>query len=136
MSTIERPPVSPGDTERAKEALVVTLGADAVTDDAEALRDFRDPFWVWGSADFDASLAVAPTKTEQVQQVVRIANEHDGRAAGLRRARQPRCRDRRVLHASLRRIAGVGWRRPDPVVRRWHVCAQVTRATPGRDARR
>ena len=41
MSTIERPPVSPGDTERAKEALVATLGADAVTDVAEALRDFR-----------------------------------------------------------------------------------------------
>ena len=46
MSTIERPPVSPGDTERAKEALVATLGADAVTDDAEALR--TSCLLVWG----------------------------------------------------------------------------------------
>jgi 4-cresol dehydrogenase (hydroxylating) flavoprotein subunit len=73
MSTVERTPVAADDIERAREALVSALGAGAVTDDTE---EFRDPYWIRGSADFDASLAVSPTTTEQVQAVVRIANEH------------------------------------------------------------
>jgi 4-cresol dehydrogenase (hydroxylating) len=73
MSTVERPAVATDDIERAREALVSALGATAVTDDTE---EFRDPYWIRGNSDFDASLAVSPTTTEQVQAVVRIANEH------------------------------------------------------------
>src|SRR6478672_12906997 len=76
MRTTAHPPVAAGDIEKLRSALVAALGAEAVTDDADALVEFRDPYWVRGSDDFDASLAVAPTSTEQVQQVVRLANEH------------------------------------------------------------
>ncbi len=76
MRTTAHPPVAADDIEKLRSALVAALGAEAVTDDADALVEFRDPYWVRGSDDFDASLAVAPTSTEQVQQVVRLANEH------------------------------------------------------------
>ncbi len=68
--------VDDGIIDGAREAFVKALGADAVTSDASALQEFRDPYWHRGSSEFDASLAVSPTSTEQVQAVVRIANEH------------------------------------------------------------
>jgi 4-cresol dehydrogenase (hydroxylating) len=68
--------VDDGIIDDAREAFVRALGADAVTSDAAALQEFRDPYWHRGSSEFDASLAVSPTTTEGVQAVVRIANEH------------------------------------------------------------
>ncbi|GAB3618381.1 hypothetical protein GCM10027416_29380 [Okibacterium endophyticum] len=52
------------------------LGADAVITNPDALREYRDPYSYRESADFDAAAVVLPTTTEQVQAVVRIANEH------------------------------------------------------------
>jgi 4-cresol dehydrogenase (hydroxylating) len=64
------------DVARAIDAFADALGADAVTTDTEALREFRDPYAYRESDEWDASAAVAPTTTEAVQAVVRIANEH------------------------------------------------------------
>lgn len=62
--------------ERAIEAFVAELGPDAVISDPNALRGFRDPYTYRESDEFDASAAVMPTSTEQVQAIVRIANEY------------------------------------------------------------
>jgi 4-cresol dehydrogenase (hydroxylating) flavoprotein subunit len=61
---------------RAIDAFVDALGPDAVLTDPVALREFRDPYAYKASDEWDASAAVMPTTTEQVQAVVRIANEH------------------------------------------------------------
>jgi FAD/FMN-containing dehydrogenase len=61
---------------RAIDAFVDALGADAVITDPGELREFRDPYAYRESDEWDASAAVMPTTTEQVQAVVRIANEH------------------------------------------------------------
>jgi FAD/FMN-containing dehydrogenase len=68
--------VSERDVTGAIEAFVDVLDADAVVTDPDALREFRDPYAYRESDEWDASAAVAPTTTEQVQAVVRIANEH------------------------------------------------------------
>ena len=76
MATVLPAGVSEGDVEKAIEAFVDVLGADAVMTDTEALREFRDPYAYKQSDEWDASAAVSPTTTEQVQAIVRIANEH------------------------------------------------------------
>ena len=55
------------DVERAIDAFAHALGADAVTTDSDELREFRDPYAYRESDEWDASAAVAPTSTEQVQ---------------------------------------------------------------------
>jgi 4-cresol dehydrogenase (hydroxylating) len=61
---------------RALAALVDALGADAVVTGDEELREFRDPYEFVGSDEHAASAAVLPQSTEDVQAIVRIANEH------------------------------------------------------------
>jgi 4-cresol dehydrogenase (hydroxylating) len=68
--------LSEGDVTRAIEAFTDALGADKVLTDTDALREFRDPYAYKGSDEWDASAAVSPTTAEEVQAVVRIANEH------------------------------------------------------------
>jgi 4-cresol dehydrogenase (hydroxylating) len=53
---------------------VAALGDDAVISDAEALREWRDPFAHPTWDDYTASAVVLPETVEQVQEVVRIAN--------------------------------------------------------------
>jgi 4-cresol dehydrogenase (hydroxylating) len=66
----------PALTEEVLEAFAAAVGPDAVlTSDAD-IAEFRDPFWLRGDGTHDASAIVMPTSTEQVQAVVRIANEH------------------------------------------------------------
>ncbi|MFI5957356.1 FAD-binding oxidoreductase [Cryptosporangium sp. NPDC051539] len=61
---------------RAIEAMTAALGGDAIQTDRAALDEFRDPFWVRGADDHDVAAAVMPKSVEEVQTVVRIANEH------------------------------------------------------------
>jgi 4-cresol dehydrogenase (hydroxylating) len=73
-------PLPPGLSEaqftRAIDAFTAALGADKVlTSDAD-LREFRDPFQHATSDDYTASAVVMPTTVEEIQDVVRIANEH------------------------------------------------------------
>ena len=62
--------------ERAIQAFVEALGSDGVLTSEEDLREFRDPYAYRGSDESAASAAVMPTSVEQVQAIVRIANEH------------------------------------------------------------
>jgi 4-cresol dehydrogenase (hydroxylating) len=65
-----------GDVDRAVKAFVAALGSQAVISDPDDLRQFRDPYSYSESDEFDASVAVQPTTVEQIQSIVRIANEH------------------------------------------------------------
>jgi 4-cresol dehydrogenase (hydroxylating) len=67
---------APDAVARAVEALTDALGSDAVLTARGDLDEFRDPFWVLGSADHDVSAAVLPGSVAEIQAVVRIANEH------------------------------------------------------------
>jgi len=64
-----------GDVDGAVGRLVAALGDGKVVTDAESLCAFRDPFTYRLSAEYDASAMVSPTSVEEVQAVVRIANE-------------------------------------------------------------
>ena len=61
--------------ERAIAALASELGADAVTAEEQDVREYRDPYDFKGSDRYTAAAVVAPRSVEQVQAVVRIANE-------------------------------------------------------------
>ena len=57
------------------EAFVEALGADAVLTSEDELREYRDPYDYKGSDEYTASAVVTPQSVEDVQAVVRIANE-------------------------------------------------------------
>ncbi len=57
-----------------------------LTDDGH-LREFRDPYWFAGWDDYAASAVVQPASVEEVQAIVRIANERKVRALDPRRGR-------------------------------------------------
>ena len=42
----------------------------------EDLLEFRDPFWFRGWDDYEAAAVVQPQSVEEIQAIVRIANEH------------------------------------------------------------
>jgi 4-cresol dehydrogenase (hydroxylating) flavoprotein subunit len=73
-------PVPPGVTEdvldRALAAIAAAIGDDKVATDAGALADFQDPFQFPGSARNVPSGVASPRTVEEVQAIVRIANEH------------------------------------------------------------
>ena len=77
VSTRPLPPgVSEAGFARAIDAFAAALGADKVlTSDAD-LREFRDPFQhaTWDA--YTASAVVMPTSVEEIQEVLRVANEH------------------------------------------------------------
>jgi FAD/FMN-containing dehydrogenase len=68
--------VARADVNQAVKAFVAALGSDAVITDPDGLREFRDPYSFRESDEFDASVVVLPTTVEQIQAIVRIANEH------------------------------------------------------------
>jgi len=61
---------------RALDDFAAELGSDAVLTGEEDLAEFRDPFWVMGSDEHDASAVVVPKSVEEVRAVVRVANRH------------------------------------------------------------
>jgi 4-cresol dehydrogenase (hydroxylating) flavoprotein subunit len=61
--------------ERALDAFRRVLGAEHVLTGDEAL-EFRDPFWPRDWSEYDASGVVQPATLEEVQAIVRLANEH------------------------------------------------------------
>ena len=70
------PGVTEADLDNALTAFAAAIGADKVASDAEFLQDFQDPFQVPGTATNVPSAVVSPTSVEDVQAVVRIANEY------------------------------------------------------------
>ena len=59
--------------------LVAIIGADAVTAQEDLMSDpdwpLRDPYWIPGDETYTAGVAVHPSTTEQVQEIVRLAQE-------------------------------------------------------------
>ena len=75
--TLSRPAgVSEAALSRALDAFAAELGADKVHSSESALAEFRDPFQPPAWEDYTASAVVMPTTVEEVQAVVRVANEH------------------------------------------------------------
>ena len=73
-------PLPPGVTEaalsRALDGFTAALGADRVLTADDDLREFRDPFQhaTWDTN--TASAVVMPTTVEEIQEILRVANEH------------------------------------------------------------
>ena len=59
----------------ALKRFAAALGAGAVVSDAAALAEFYDPYNLPGRTDFKPSAALFPATVEQIQEIVRIANE-------------------------------------------------------------
>jgi 4-cresol dehydrogenase (hydroxylating) flavoprotein subunit len=68
--------LSEGSLDAALEEFRGALGEEAVITDEAAVREFRDPFWPADDDTYAPSVVVMPETTEQVQEVVRIANRH------------------------------------------------------------
>ena len=73
-------PLPPGVTEaalsRALDAFTAAVGADHVLTSEAELREFRDPFQHRDWDDYAASAVVMPATVEEIQAIVRLANEH------------------------------------------------------------
>jgi 4-cresol dehydrogenase (hydroxylating) len=75
LATTLPPGTSAAQLAQALEAFVDALGADAVLVSEEERADFRDPYAFAGWDDHAASAVVLPETVEEVQAIVRIANE-------------------------------------------------------------
>jgi 4-cresol dehydrogenase (hydroxylating) len=69
------PGVQGAELDDALAAFAEAIGADKVATDPDSLQDFQDPFQVPGDATNLPSAVVSPTSVEDVQAVVRIANQ-------------------------------------------------------------
>ena len=76
MSTTLPPAQSRKALSAAVDGFTAALGSAAVLTSEAELAEFRDPFAHAGWDDYTASAVVMPTTVEEVQAVVRIANEH------------------------------------------------------------
>jgi 4-cresol dehydrogenase (hydroxylating) flavoprotein subunit len=70
------PGLSEGEFDKVLEKLGAAVGAEHVLTGPEETADFRDPFWYSTWDDFEASAVVQPESVEEIQAIVRIANEH------------------------------------------------------------
>lgn len=70
------PHMSPAAFDRALADFTAALGAEAVLVEAPAVAEFRDPFAHKSWHDYDPSAVLMPESVEQVQAILRIANEH------------------------------------------------------------
>ncbi len=75
--TVTLPPdLSEQALSRALDEFVAAVGSEHVLTSEADLLEFRDPFWYRGWDDYEASAVVQPETVEEVQEIVRIANEH------------------------------------------------------------
>ena len=68
------------------------LGADAVLLEEARRDEYRDPYWFKDDRTYDSSVVLLPSTTEEVQAVVRIANEHGVALWTSSQRAQPRVR--------------------------------------------
>ena len=76
--------LSEGSLDAALEEFRAALGDEAVITEDAAVREFRDPFWPADDDTYAPSVVVMPETTEQVQEIVRIANSHASRCGRTR----------------------------------------------------
>jgi 4-cresol dehydrogenase (hydroxylating) len=62
--------------ESVRDRLIAVVGVDAALVTDEERDDYRDPYWFQADRTYDSSLVLFPQSTEQVQEIVRIADEH------------------------------------------------------------
>ena len=74
--TMLDPAVSPLPTELVSR-LQELLGAEGVLLEEADLQEYRDPYWIPGDSTYYGAAVVLPESTEQVQAVVRLANEYE-----------------------------------------------------------
>ena len=75
--TVTLPPdLSEQALSRALEEFAAAVGSEHVLTSEEDLLEFRDPFWYLGWDDYEASAVVQPESVEEIQEILRIANEH------------------------------------------------------------
>ena len=107
--TVTLPPdLSEQALSRALDEFVAAVGSEHVLTSEEDLLEFRDPFWYSGWDDYEASAVVQPETVEEIQEIVRIANEHRVPHLGLGRRQEQRLR--RLVAAGAR----LGRRQPPP----------------------
>ena len=76
MTSVVSAEVSAGDLSRALDGFTAAVGADHVLTDESDLREFRDPFAYESWDDYTASAVVMPETVEEIQEIVRVANQH------------------------------------------------------------
>src|SRR5262245_9689354 len=76
MATMLTPGLSEQEHALALEAFRAALGPDAVLTAEDEPREFRDPFAFATWDDYGASAVLMPQTVEEIQAIVRIANEH------------------------------------------------------------
>jgi 4-cresol dehydrogenase (hydroxylating) flavoprotein subunit len=64
------------DLSRALDGFAAAVGAEHVLTDDASLREFRDPFAYETWDDYTAAAVVMPETVEEIQEIVRVANEH------------------------------------------------------------
>ena len=76
MTTALPPTVSEKALSAALDGFVAALGSAAVLTSEAELAEFRDPFAHASWNEYTASAVVMPTTVEEIQEVLRVANEH------------------------------------------------------------
>jgi 4-cresol dehydrogenase (hydroxylating) flavoprotein subunit len=68
--------VSPEISAEALEGFAAAVGTEHVLTDEASLREFRDPFAFETWDDYTAAAIVMPETVEEIQEILRVANEH------------------------------------------------------------
>src|SRR4029077_16725590 len=76
MSIVLPPEISARSLERAVQAFCGVVGSEHVLTDPDQMRESRDPFWHGAWDDYEAGAVVQPASVDEVQAIVRLANEH------------------------------------------------------------
>jgi 4-cresol dehydrogenase (hydroxylating) len=76
VSLLLPPNVSEQNLSKALDAFVAAIGSEYVLTDDEEKAEFRDPFWFKDWDDYEAAAVLLPETVEEIQAIVRIANEH------------------------------------------------------------
>src|SRR3954463_15783019 len=72
-----RPPhLSPAQFDRALRAFADALGPEGFLGGSEQIAEYRDPFAHASWRDYDPSAVLCPATVEEVQEILRIANDH------------------------------------------------------------
>ena len=75
MSLLLPPNVSEQNLSKALDAFAGVVGAEHLLTSEEDKAEYRDPFWHKNWDDYEAAAVVQPETVEEIQAIVRIANE-------------------------------------------------------------
>jgi len=64
-------------SDEARDALIAVVGREGILLTEEERDTYRDPYWFHADRTYDSSAVVFPSSTEQVQEVVRVADRYE-----------------------------------------------------------